>query len=180
VLLFGVIFVPLMPNDPNPPRGAQVCPADWQPGAKTMVADPVRSLDYFATLREVRFAFVEGGRVGPRGWLGPKRSRAAQTFIKTLTHQPHHTSHITTTQQTKKADAGDDYRGIADVATRKEFDALISGDKPTVVDFMASWCGKCRMIAPFVSELAARHPDLVSARARALCLCLFVCVFVCV
>lgn len=36
-----------------------------------------------------------------------------------------------------------------------------AGDKPVVVDFMAGWCGKCRMIAPFVDELAEKHPGLV-------------------
>lgn len=37
-----------------------------------------------------------------------------------------------------------------------------AGDKPVVVDFMAGWCGKCRMIAPFVDELAVKQPGLVS------------------
>ena len=26
----------------------EVCPANWKPGAKTMVADPSRSMDYFS------------------------------------------------------------------------------------------------------------------------------------
>ena len=39
---------------------------------------------------------------------------------------------------------------------------VFTGDKPVVVDFMAGWCGKCRMIAPFVDELAEKHPGLVS------------------
>lgn len=30
----------------------EVCPAGWQPGDKTMVADPEKSLDYFASLDE--------------------------------------------------------------------------------------------------------------------------------
>jgi len=28
----------------------EVCPADWTPGAKTMIADPDKSMDYFSTL----------------------------------------------------------------------------------------------------------------------------------
>jgi thiol-disulfide isomerase/thioredoxin len=55
------------------------------------------------------------------------------------------------------------YRGVASVATRADFDAAIKDDRPTVVDFMAPWCGKCKMIAPLVSQLAAKHTDLVRA-----------------
>lgn len=39
--------------------------------------------------------------------------------------------------------------------------AAAAGDKPCVIDFMAPWCGKCRMIAPFVDELAEKHQDMV-------------------
>ena len=38
--------------------------------------------------------------------------------------------------------------------SKKEFDALLASKKPVVIDYMASWCGKCSMIAPYVEELA--------------------------
>jgi len=31
----------------------EVCPAGWKPGSKTMVADPVKSKEYFATVADV-------------------------------------------------------------------------------------------------------------------------------
>ena len=34
---------------------------------------------------------------------------------------------------------------------------VLKSDKPVLVDFWASWCGPCRMIAPIVEQLSADY-----------------------
>ncbi len=41
--------------------------------------------------------------------------------------------------------------------TSENFESLKNGSQPLVVDFWATWCGPCRMIAPVISELAEQY-----------------------
>ena len=41
--------------------------------------------------------------------------------------------------------------------TKENFASLKAGNLPLVVDFWATWCGPCRMVAPIIAELAKQY-----------------------
>ena len=46
--------------------------------------------------------------------------------------------------------------------TNENFESLKNGDMPLVVDFWATWCGPCRMLAPIIEELSKEYEGRIT------------------
>lgn len=46
---------------------------------------------------------------------------------------------------------------VAVVSSKAEFEAALKHDGLVVVDFFATWCGPCKMIAPLLDKFSAEY-----------------------
>ncbi len=48
------------------------------------------------------------------------------------------------------------------IITKENFEEeVLNSTKPCLVDFWATWCGPCKMIAPIIEEIAEEYADTV-------------------
>ena len=45
--------------------------------------------------------------------------------------------------------------------TKENFESVRNSGKTVLLDFFATWCGPCRMIAPFIEEIANERDDII-------------------
>lgn len=48
---------------------------------------------------------------------------------------------------------------MAKEVTDATFSDFLSSDKPVLIDFWATWCGPCKMMAPVIEEVADEYSD---------------------
>ena len=108
--------------------------------------------DVDEALRLVRaFQFVaEHGEVCPAGW-----TPGAATMIPTADGAVSYFE-----KQADTAPEDDFNANLPALKSEADLTAAIAGPGPVVIDWYASWCGKCRQIAPHVDALVAAHKNV--------------------
>lgn len=48
---------------------------------------------------------------------------------------------------------------MKEIQSIAEFNSIVSGTQPVLLDFYADWCGPCQALLPTVEKLADKHAD---------------------
>lgn len=52
------------------------------------------------------------------------------------------------------------------IIDKKKFDEIKQNDRVVLIDFFASWCGPCKMLAPIIDEVAEERPDVTVVKVN--------------
>ena len=47
---------------------------------------------------------------------------------------------------------------------KNNFDLVKNSEKKVLIDFYADWCGPCKMVSPFVDQIAEENPQYLVAK----------------
>lgn len=48
---------------------------------------------------------------------------------------------------------------MKEITSIQDFNTIVTGNKPVLLDFYADWCGPCQSLLPTVEKLADKHAD---------------------
>lgn len=100
------------------------------------------------TLQAIRYV-AEHGEVCPAGWKPGDKTMVADPD-KSL-------DYFESAQASLQEEAGSGSGVMKPINSKKEFDELIGGGGKVAVMFKATWCGKCKQLAPFAEKLASQY-----------------------
>lgn len=51
-------------------------------------------------------------------------------------------------------------RQVSEITNASQFQTLLKSEKPIFVDFYATWCGPCKMVAPYIETMSDQVKDV--------------------